>query len=353
MYLTAANIIHYLAERGLIAPAAVLDGDVVIVEAGRRNRNFLVLRQRDAGMFVKQNQRLEQAAKSGLALEAAFLALMNEPEFLPLARWTARAVDYDARRDALILDLWPELENLREHCDRKGSPLPTATAATLGRALADLHGATGRRAAERLGRRLNGEPPWILTFPRAGAARVSALSPANRQLQRCLGERPEFEAAFARLAADWPRGALIHGDMKWDNILIAADQIRLADWELANRGDPAWDLAGVLQSSLVFWIERAVDAAPDRALPLEALHPPAQAFLSAYESASLDGCGVPATVERLMAMTAARLVQSVYERSVAAEALSERARAMLQVSQNILREPRHTGTSLFGLDTDP
>ena len=43
--------------------------------------------------------------------------------------------------------------------------------------------------------------------------------------------------------------ALIHADLKHDNVLIerAADglRVRILDWEMARIGDPAWDLAGL------------------------------------------------------------------------------------------------------------
>ena len=38
MFLTASNMAHYLLARGTIPPAVVVDGDFMVIEAGRRNR---------------------------------------------------------------------------------------------------------------------------------------------------------------------------------------------------------------------------------------------------------------------------------------------------------------------------
>ena len=42
MFLTAYNLAHYLTAKGLITMRSVVDGDFILSEAGRRNRNFKV-----------------------------------------------------------------------------------------------------------------------------------------------------------------------------------------------------------------------------------------------------------------------------------------------------------------------
>ena len=45
MLLTSTNIVHYLLERGLVSAEQVVDGDYMVVEAPRRNRNFKVMKR--------------------------------------------------------------------------------------------------------------------------------------------------------------------------------------------------------------------------------------------------------------------------------------------------------------------
>ena len=52
MYLTATNLANYLINRDIITAASVVDGDLAVVEAGRRNRNFKVIRRSNPSLFV-------------------------------------------------------------------------------------------------------------------------------------------------------------------------------------------------------------------------------------------------------------------------------------------------------------
>ena len=67
MFLTAYNLPHYLMSKGLISAQSVVDGDFVLAEAGRRNRNFKVMRRQQPGLFVKQIKSMEAQAITTIA----------------------------------------------------------------------------------------------------------------------------------------------------------------------------------------------------------------------------------------------------------------------------------------------
>ena len=71
-------------------------------------------------------------------------------------------------------------------------------------------------------------------------------------------QHKDFEGLLDALGAEWRFDSLIHGDMKWDNVLVypAGDGLdfRIADWEMADFGDAAWDVGAVLQSFFSTWI---------------------------------------------------------------------------------------------------
>ena len=56
MILFRSNVVHYLLEQGLLTLDAVVDGELMVIDATRRNRNFKVMRRGQQGYFVKQIQ---------------------------------------------------------------------------------------------------------------------------------------------------------------------------------------------------------------------------------------------------------------------------------------------------------
>ncbi len=51
MVLNSSNIVHYLLERGLVTGQQIVDGDYMVVEAPRRNRNFKIVKRDQTGLF--------------------------------------------------------------------------------------------------------------------------------------------------------------------------------------------------------------------------------------------------------------------------------------------------------------
>jgi len=107
--------------------------------------------------------------------------------------------------------------------------------------LADLHAVEGLEALGKpagfVARQIRG---WS---ERWHGAKTSDL-PEMEQLARWLEER---------IPSDPARPALVHGDYKLDNVMLAADLRRLAgvfDWEMSAVGDPLVDL-GIL---LCYWV---------------------------------------------------------------------------------------------------
>ena len=122
-------------------------------------------------------------------------------------------------------------------------------------------------------------------FGRIGPA-ISAL----------LQQHQEFEALLDALGAEWRFDSLIHGDMKWDNVLVfpapAGLDFRIVDWEMADCGDAGWDVGAVLQSFFSTWIMSMPigSGLPPEAYigmasqPLEAMRPVLKAFWQSYAS---------------------------------------------------------------------
>lgn len=52
-----------------------------------------------------------------------------------------------------------------------------------------------------------------------------------------------------------PIRGLIHGDLKLDNILVVNESLVYIDWELCGIGDLSWDVAAIIGSMVIIWLD--------------------------------------------------------------------------------------------------
>ena len=109
MHLSAANLAHYLMSRGLLGTDEVVAGHISILNSSRRNRNFKVIRNGTAGLFVKQMRDMQTDAMFTLKREAACYEFARDDP--ALSRLMPRLVSYEESRH-IVLELLPDAESL-------------------------------------------------------------------------------------------------------------------------------------------------------------------------------------------------------------------------------------------------
>jgi hypothetical protein len=151
-------------------------------------------------------------------------------------------------------------------------------------------------------------PPLVLHVLRPGertdAATVGLdLAEATRALIALLRAQPALMAAAARVRTPAGR-ALVHHDLKWDNIAVAPGPFPvLVDWELAGAGDPAWDLGCLVAEHLLR------DASTAVGLPS-----PGRALVRGYgEAARISSRAAGLFAERVALASVLRLAQFALE----------------------------------------
>jgi thiamine kinase-like enzyme len=366
MILSKSNVVHYLLDQGLLALGSVVDGDLMVADASRRNRNFKIIRRTQQGYFVKQIQIWDPQTVAALAAEATCYRLARSaPEFATLAQLVPRDFLYDTQRHVLVTELLPDSETLTDH-HRRLNAFPLDAARLLGLQFGRLHHEPmptldGRPEAATFRRQL----PWILSAHQHGANLFSALSGGNAQLLQIVQSYPDFQRTLDELRADWCADWLMHGDVKWDNCVVyrapaenGALAHKVVDWELADIGDACWDVGALLQAYISFWVMSMriggqmlpAQFASTAQYPIEAMQPSARAFWQAYvEARELERTAARALLIRSMKYGAARMIQTAYESMQYSPQISPNALALLQVSFNILREPKDAVTHLLGL----
>jgi tRNA A-37 threonylcarbamoyl transferase component Bud32 len=354
------DLVHYLIERGLLDRRAVVDGDVMVVEGARRHHNYSVIRRQGTGLFVKQMQPDQAMSAQTLQKEAACYVMMeSDPAVAEIHALMPRFRAYDPDRHILVMDLIGDGENLTE-LHRRLNGFPVDVAASVGALLARYHDVSARELLPRANTAIyQGQPPWILSFHLVPHGSMQNLSAANGQFMTILQRYPDFGQALDALRASWRRNVLVHGDMKFDNVVVHAAQtagqtMHVVDWELADVGDSAWDVASILQAYLTWWIatlQRVPGSEPDDGAqyPLETIQPAMAAFWDAYVSSRRLGAReADAELERAVSYAGARMLQTVYESMAWAPALSQHAVWQVQACINILKEPRAAATDLLG-----
>lgn len=365
MYLTAYNVADYLISKGWITAESVVDGDFFLVETGRRNRNFKVLRNSAPGLFLKQVKTSDAGASSTLQREAAFYDMVKSASrFEALAKMAPPMRHYDAGRHVLVLDLIPNGESMAERQMRSGE-FPESTAALLGDALASFHALGHEIAWDPNAQAIFPKtPPWILTIDQPGqTGALAQMGPIGAQLASALPMYPGLIPALGQLRAEWQYDSFIHGDMKWDNCMLVEDNgettLRVIDWELSDLGDGAWDLATIFKEYLAIWLmsirspeTAAAPAGIPGPLDLTSLQPSIRAFWNAYVTRrGLSAGAAHAYLRRSIRFCAARMIVAILEYLNGAPQLTPQGYAMLHVSHSLLLFPDNAQTNLLGIPT--
>jgi len=347
VFLTAYNLPHYLISKGLISAQSVVDGDFVLAEAGRRNRNFKVLCRKQPGLFVKQIKSTEAQAISTIEREAGFYrAVHSDPRYAGLAGMIPKFVDYEPSRRALALSLTENAESMSEHHMRHAQ-IPENTARLIGNALGIAHSHGSSMLADPATRGLFPyQAPWPMSLDQVGYSFLDNFPPIGPQLSAAIRQNPKLQPMLSALRPLWQYDSLIHGDMKWDNCLVSSRDgvelnLTIVDWELADIGDGAWDVATIFKEYLV--------AAILKSQAIETMQPSIRAFWKAYALARGLNQDAGRYLDRAVRYTAARMIIAVLEYLSASPQFSTLGPVMLQTATNLLEAPQVAAVQMIGV----
>jgi len=365
--LSAERVVAFLLAEDLLEEADFLTGDVRLEEAAGRNHCFRVVSTGERSYFFKQAQPGEAGGARGIRNEAEFYGRVEADDRLASLRpFLPRLHRYEPGRGFLVLELRPAYQTIYEAGEADPDLGLPPISQFLAVALAACHlvqvaGGNGDSPLSALPRL----PPWALDIPRPPPEILQDLSPGQVQILKLLQERPRIAAQLDGLRSAWAAGALVHGDLKWANLLVEVESpggrpigLKLIDWELARLGDPAWDIGSVFQSYLshsVLALPLPEDATPEIAAQafaacLPAVHRHIGIFWTAYiQAVRLSPGGAQSLLDRSTGYCAARLLQSAFEWTQYESRMPRSAAAILQLSLNIFANPRAAQGGVLGL----
>lgn len=363
MVLTPASLVHYLLERSFVSAESLVRGDFQLLDVSRRNLDFKVIRRGEPSYFVKQIKHWEPVAIGTLQREAKFHWLvLKDPAFQVLASLAPKCHAYDPEHHILIHELLTGGQDLTELHNRLGR-FPVEIGRLLGETLGGFHRRLRAAFRDDPPGDFPGNLPWIFSIHEKQYDPSEPLSAADWELVQIVRQYPVFIQTLEDLTRSWERSTLIHGDMKWENCILisndAGSSLRIVDWEMADWGDGLWDVGGVLQAYLTFWIRSLPfhPATENRELvkqslyPLEALHPAIGSFWNSYAAAAeIGSAAIGESLARSVRYAATRMIQSAYENMSRTDHVTPAGIRMLQAAFNILSRPSEAIAELLGLD---
>ncbi len=365
--LAQSEVAPYLLKHRLVSAESIVEGDLVVMDVSRRNRNYKVVSESGSSYLLKQGIGAE--GRATLANEAAvYQLLQSDTSTYGLDCYLPRCYGYDPEEHILILELVRNGQDLREYHTSRGR-FSTTVAGMLGNALGLLHRQMReQRKWSEDGHRFSDQPPWVLSVHRADLSLFRHISNANIQVIKIIQRFPEFCEHLDTLRQGWLVETLIHRDLKWDNCIVLAKRglqrktgLMIVDWELANRGDPCWDVASVFNDYLSFWLfsipltgetpsERFIELTR---YPLERMQPAIRSFWQSYvRQMGLSSTVANEWLQRAVRYGATRLVQTAFEQMQMSARLMGNAVCLLQLSLNILRRPQEALVNLLGFSLE-
>jgi len=326
MFLTEANVLHYLVEHNFADLESVVDGQFAVRNLSHRNHNFRVtVGSRE--YLVKQPKKWTAAGRASVEIEAAFYwYVRTDRRFESLRGMVPESYGYDPLNSILILHFIPQQIAIQEAPDGFSPRVARRVAAAMGTLHRQMR---GPEIAELIPPQL----PSLFSIHEEDPEKATGASEGQRELIRLIRKRPAFGHALESLRAEWRGLCLIHGDWKLANCLMSADRERLSlvDWEFAGWGEPLYDAATVLQSYWCYWVRSPAN------YPIEEIRPALMAFLETYASSA--GVPLPEILLPVIRFAGARMVQTAYEALIRSDELNADAVRLAQASLNILTRP--------------
>lgn len=358
------SLMPYLIERKLVDPAEVVDGALTIEAVTRRNENFKIVRSGGRGYFLKQASPVAFGSAYTLGTEAAVYSLMQRDSRREKLRGLLPTFyQYEQSENLLLLELIPEARPLWELIGNLN--IAGRLGALLGRALGLVHSCcdANELVDDPAARTLNRAPPRVLWAHKPGPELLATLNPGTARLLGILKEHPELGRRMDELRHGWRCDALIHGDIKADNILVieerqSALRVALIDWEFAHLGDPAWDVGSALADIIREWIytmpaTRGLSPnqiATAASIPLRSVQRFSQGLWNEYiQMADLRLKSDLHLKSRCLRWCGARLIQTACEDAESSLVLTNHAVLLLQVAANVLASPQSAAENLLAL----
>ncbi len=327
-------LIDHLCRLDVIDPGDVAAG-LVVRDVSPRHRVYLVSGAASAAVKMPA-----APTRGHLILQERDVLEWLGPRIPGLA---PTVLAWDAQRELLVLELLAG-ETLSQHVGRVGH-LSDNVARCLGERLAELHGLTARPP-------YTADVPAVLRFHRPVPSELGYWTHAQIALTKLVQRSSAACAGLDTAAAGWRPSTTIHGDIRWENVMVSAAPgvatLRVIDWESAGWGDPCWDVAAAIACTVRDGLARAANAGDSVSeltlaadLVVEQARAAVAALWTAWEApVGSHGRSDARMREHTMRLVGARLLQFANEIAIDSTQLGRPALLIARVGMDCLERPR-------------
>jgi thiamine kinase-like enzyme len=344
MRLTQKNITFYLLDKGFLHPDYFLSGDYTLSPQMSRNSIFKIQHQKDNGLFVKQLVQQDHTNRYLMQKDATSHYLIHQSNlYKETAQYIPKYYGYDPNHHILITEYFQNTKSIHEEVFRTKT-ISEAHAKKMAEILASFHfDIRDEINSDESLQFYSGDLPWILKM---GNLSNTNGRGGNNGVVTEIQKNPNLVKKIENIAAQWETYSLIHGDVKWINFIVTEDgkDVKLIDWEIADLGDPLWDVAGALQSYFSSWIlsfdnryKEYIKTPNTEFLTIEIMLPIIKIFWDTY--AKLKKYSKADKKQKLLKTlkyTAARMIQTAFENNTSQNQIKNNSLKMIQFCDNLL-----------------
>lgn len=359
MLLTEHNLFYYLLDKGMVDTSSVVKGEFMVRRSDSRNNNFIVNREYDHhAFFIKQVKAVDTEKIETMRTEAAVYKIAeSDGNYKALKNFLPAFHHYDMAHHILITGQVKDAVSVYDYYLQQNdfnNKLPILLADIL----ASYHRSHLTNQNSQSLQHFRKQIPWVFTIANTPPIHGSPAT-ADQQLMQLILKNQSLVQAMSSLSQQWSPTSLVHHDAKLNNFLAGYDYeqkqinfVKLIDWELADIGDPLWDVATVMQNYLSLWITTDLPESQQmvslQKIPLEKVQACISQFWNQYVQLMQ---WTPATRQTSLIKTiqfcALKLIHTCFETTAQVPTLQPTTVKMLQVSINILKNPTDAATKLF------
>jgi hypothetical protein len=338
------EVAKYLLNAGLLSSRDIVTGKVEITSTVYRNQVFVLTCSSRNNLWIKTPaiDRNDPIAR----LERRFYRhVLSCPEaFDGLVPSCILSSERDATLVLALLEGYTSVDSIL--LQSISTKVLTEVGTEIGSALATFH-----RCAQ--GFEAHSSIPWVFDLAKPSINFLASASRAHLQIINII--QTYLSVPLEQLRSEWSPTASIHGDVKRENIMIrhasVPFNIRLVDFETVQRGDPAWDIGGALQSFLKLWAAaKGTHQQGSDSVILQRIALLCKNLVTAYLSAG-EYIKAPGLFRRrCIAFAGLRLIQTVYEGCHFLSRVPEHQVQLLQLAYNLIKDPARAWRALMGGD---